>query len=96
MAIDIDVVLSALSSIEPSDFSEFCRGLGDHCPAAGDKKGWHAVWRALDEAVEMKLCRLKRSRGRFVCAQLTEEGANRIRQKLDQERGLFSFIARAQ
>jgi hypothetical protein len=96
MVIDIDTVLAAIGFREASDFNEFCKGLCDHCPAAGDKKGWHAVWRALDEAVEMKLCRLKRSRGRFVCAQLAEEGANRIRQKLDQERGLFSFIARAQ
>jgi hypothetical protein len=94
--IDVDAVLAAIGFKEASDFSEFCRGLGDDCPAAGDKKKWHAVWRALDEAVELGLCEVHRVKGRFDTAQLTEEGANRIREKLDRERGLFSFIARAQ
>jgi hypothetical protein len=83
-----DGILAAIGSTEPSSFSEFCRSLKD-CPAKGDTAAWRELFAALEWLEHQKLIVIERSGRSIESLILTEDGADRIRGRLDDARGLL-------
>jgi hypothetical protein len=88
---DEDNILSAIGSTEPSTFSEFCRALKD-CPIKGDTAGWREVFATLEWLEHQKLVVIERSGRSIESLILTDAGADRIRAKLDEGRGLLEGL----
>ena len=88
----IEVILAAIGSTEPRPFSGFCRALGDHCPDQGDTAGWRGVFQALRNAESLGLIIVRRDGKDIESLRLTEAGADRIRTKLDERRGLLNYL----
>ena len=88
---DGDVILAAIGSTESSTFSEFCRALKD-CPAKGDTAGWREVFETLNDLERQGLVVIEREERRIESLILTDAGADRIRAKLDEGRGLLSSL----
>jgi hypothetical protein len=88
---DEDVVLAAIGSTEPSSFNEFCRALKD-CPRKGDTAGWREVFATLEWLEHQKLIVIDRKGRSIESLILTDAGADRIRAKLDEGRGLLSSL----
>lgn len=73
-------VLRAISSTEPSTFSEFCRGLSD-CPERGDREAWAEVFDTLEAVETLGLIEIERDRSnRIETLILTEAGAARVKE----------------
>lgn len=89
---DVDTVLAACSSSEPSTFSELCAGLGDSCPDKGDKSAWRDLFQTLDNCERDGLVDIDRVGGKLESVILTDAGADRVREKLDRRRGLLSVL----
>jgi hypothetical protein len=88
---DQDVVLAAIGSTEPSTFNEFCRSLKD-CPRKGDTAGWREVFATLERVEHQGLVVIEREERRIESLILTHAGADRIRAKLDEGRGLLEGL----
>jgi len=86
-----DAILAAIGSTEPSTFNEFCRGLKD-CPTKGDTAGWREVFTTLDKLEREKLVKIERNGRSIESLILTDAGADRIREKLDNGRGLLASL----
>jgi hypothetical protein len=86
-----DDVLAAIGSTEPSTFNEFCRALKD-CPVKGDTAGWREVFATLEWLEHQKLVVIERNGRSIESLILTDAGADRIRGKLDDGRGLLSSL----
>jgi DNA-binding transcriptional ArsR family regulator len=86
-----DTILSAIGSTEPSDFNEFCRGLGADCP--DDREGWREVFNHLRILEQHGFIEVSRTGNKIDSMILTKAGANRIREKLDSRRGLFAEMS---
>lgn len=86
-----DNILAAIGSTEPSSFSEFCSGLKD-CPTKGDKAGWREVFSTLDTLERSGFVVIGRNGRSIESLILTDAGADRIRAKLDNGRGLFASL----
>jgi hypothetical protein len=87
-----DQILSAIGSTEPSDFNEFCRGLAADCPESGDREGWREVFSHLRILEQHGFVTVSRTGNKIDSMILTSAGANRIREKLDNKRGLLSML----
>ena len=85
-------VLSAISFTEPSDFNEFCRGLGKDCPAKGDTADWRELFSLLNECEQDGLVIVERSGRSIESVTLTDAGATLVRAQLDNKRGLFATL----
>lgn len=94
--IDVDTVLAAIPSAAPGDFNDLCRGLGADRP--GERSEWAALFRLLDDCERDGLVEIERienpetKRMQIDSLQLTDAGADRVRAKLDQRRGLFQTL----
>jgi len=88
---DEDIVLAAIGSTEPSTFNEFCRALKG-CPAKGDREGWREVFATLECLEHQRLVIIEREERRIESLILTDAGADRIRAKLDEGRGLLASL----
>lgn len=88
---DEDKILAAIGFTEPSSFNEFCRSYDD-CPAKGDTAGWREVFATLEYLEHQGLIKIDRAGKKIDTMILTEEGASRIRAKLDAKRGLFQEL----
>jgi len=86
-----DGILAAIGSTEPSTFNEFCRSLKD-CPAKGDTAAWRELFATLEWLEHQQLVRIERSGRSIESLILTDAGADRIRSKLDNTKGLFRLI----
>lgn len=85
-------VLKAIGATEASDFSEFCRGMRNECPAKGDTTGWRELFSLLSDCEREKLVTVERN-GRIIeSLQLTEADAALVRSQLDDHRGLFAGL----
>ena len=91
-ALNIDVILSAIGSTEPSTFSEFCQALGDDCPASGDKDNWRRVLNLISTCAQLGFITVDRVGGKIGSLMLTKQGADRVRSKLDAKRGLLGYL----
>lgn len=94
--LNLDTILSAIGSTEPSTFSEFCSALGDDCPASGDKNGWRAVMNFIGLGERSGFIEVDRVGGKIDSLQLTRQGADRVRSKLDAKRGLLGYLNQAE
>lgn len=73
-------VLRAISSTEPSTFSEFCRGLSA-CPERGDKGAWAEVFDTLEAVETLGLIEIERDRSnRIETLILTDAGVARVKE----------------
>ena len=88
---DEDNVLAAIGSTESSSFNEFCRSLKD-CPRKGDTAGWREVFATLEYLEHQGLVAIERDGRSIESLILTDAGADRIRAKLDEGRGLLSSL----
>ncbi len=92
MSADIDDdVLAAIGSTEASTFPEFCRGLASR-PPKGDRDGWREVFASLERLQHQGLLTLTRNGRDVESLRLTPAGADRVRAKLDAQRGLFAQL----
>lgn len=90
---DRDIVLSAVASTEPSTIWEFFDGLGEHCPAKCDRQAWREVYELVEQLGKEGLMKIYRDAGKkIVKLQLTEAGAETVRELLDRKRGLLEFL----
>lgn len=94
MSVDIDTVLAAVGATECSDFNDLCRGLGSNRPQ--ERGEWADLFRTIEQAERDGLVEVSRievdGQKRIDTLILTEEGANRVRAKLDSKRGLLGLI----
>lgn len=92
--IELDTLLAAIGSQGPSDFNELCRGLGGDVPQSTGE--WAELFRLIEQAERDDLVEVSRievdKRMRIDTIILTPSGADRIRGKLDAERGLFGLM----
>ena len=86
-----DNILAAIGSTESSSFNEFCRALKD-CPRKGDTAGWREVFARLESLERQGLVEIERNQRSIESLILTDAGADRIRAKLDEGRGLLSSL----
>lgn len=86
---DKDRLLDCVGSTEPSTFSEFLRALEDDCPEKGDKPAWAKLFSLIEECERDGLLVVERVKGKVDSLQLTPEGADAVRDRLDAKRGLF-------
>lgn len=86
----IDTVLAAVGSTEPSDFNDLCRGLGCHVPQ--ERSEWADLFRTIEECEQDGLVEVSRLEGKIDTIMLTKDGADRVRAKLDANRGLFASL----
>jgi DNA-binding transcriptional ArsR family regulator len=87
-----EVILSAIGSTEETTFSEFCSALGGDCPESGGREGWREVFNHLRILERHGFVEISRSGNKIDSMVLTEAGANRIREKLDNQRGLLTML----
>lgn len=74
-----ETILAAIGFTEPSTFSEFCEALGDDCPQSGNRAEWTDVFGKLRVLESERYVIIVRDRQNIQQLQLTEKGANRIR-----------------
>lgn len=86
-----DKILAAIGSTESSSFNESCRAL-KVCPAKGDTAGWREVFETLNDLERRGLVVIEREERRIESLILTDAGADRIRAKLDEGRGLLASL----
>lgn len=73
-------VLRAISSTEPSTFSEFCRGL-HNCPERGDREAWAEVFDTLEAVETLGLVEIERDKHyKIETLILTEGGVARVKE----------------
>jgi hypothetical protein len=77
-------ILINISSQEPSTLNEVLRGLGDDAPERGQRHEWHIFFRQLESLEELGLVEITRLNGRVDTLQLTEIGAERAREALQE------------
>ena len=84
-------ILSVIGSTEPSTFFDLCNGLRrlDICPEKGDKTGWGTLFRKLGEYEAEGLCKTVRKNKNIETIQLTQSGADKVRDFADSKRELF-------
>lgn len=83
-------ILSVIPLTEPDDFRTFCNSLGDDCPQ--ERTEWAELFntlRLLERQGDIMIDRLGR---RIEFLQLTEQGANRIREFNDAKRPLLQLL----
>jgi hypothetical protein len=71
-------ILETVPSTDSIEFSEFCNDYPD-TPAKGDKQAWSALFRQLDDLKREGLLRIEREDGRISEMELTEAGAQWVR-----------------
>lgn len=77
---ELETLLEAIGSQEPSDFGEICNALGDDRPEKGDKEGWTEFFALIRKAEAGGLIETTRGQtGQFESAILTEAGVNKLR-----------------
>lgn len=84
-----DKILMCIGSTEETSFSEFCQALAGDCPDGKDE--WREMFQTLRRLEGEGLIEVSKLDGKIDGMILTEVGANRIRTKLDQRRGLLSI-----
>lgn len=87
-------LLSIVGSTEPSTFFEFCNGLRniDLIPEKGDKVGWSQLFRCVNDLERREYVTVKRLKGRIESIQLTQKGADSVREFADKTRTLFNNL----
>jgi hypothetical protein len=94
MSVDVDTVLEAIGSTEASDFNDLCRGLGSNLPE--ERSEWADLFRTIEEAEREGLVEVERDdvsgKQRIATVILTPAGADRVRAKLDSQRGLLGLM----
>jgi hypothetical protein len=94
----VDGLMKCIGSTEPSTFNEFCRALQerDLLPPKSDQEEWKTVWARIHSKLEhlerQGLIDVDRVGGKIDSLQLTEAGADMIREEMDKERGLFQKL----
>lgn len=86
-----EIVLSAIGSTEPSSFNELCSGLDRHCPE--ERSEWAQLFKIIKKLETAKLVEVTRDGRDIEGLQLTEAGANRIRDRKDAGRALLQVMA---
>lgn len=76
---ELEKLLKSIGSTEESSFSEICQGLGDDCPAWGDREAWGELFGLLSRAERQGLIEVTRINGKIDGAILTEEGVARLK-----------------
>ncbi len=90
--LDEQRMLLAIGSTEPSTFSEICKALEEDCPTKGDRAAWSRFFRILTDLEAQGNVEIDRIKGNIDQAQLTPQGADRIRGELDSRRGLLGYL----
>lgn len=77
-------ILTSVGSQESTSFNELLRAMGDDAPERGDKPAWGEFFRTIDALEQCGLMEVERRDGRFEFAILTEIGAERAREALQE------------
>ncbi len=89
---DDQIILSAIGSTEETSFGEFCSALAGDCPESGDREGWREVFNSLGSLEQQGFIEVARTDRKIDSVILTEAGADRVRARLDERRGLFASM----
>ena len=77
---NIQTILEATSSTEPSSFSEFCRALGSDCPERGERDEWAELFDCVKAAEILNFIEVERVNGKIDTLILTEAGVARVKE----------------
>lgn len=85
-----EIILSAIGSTEASSFNEFCGALDRHCPE--ERSEWAQLFKAVRKLEAAGFIEITRDGKDIEGLQLTDAGANRIRDKKDAGRALLQAM----
>lgn len=92
--LEVDDVLTAVGSTATADFNDLCRGLGANLPQ--ERAEWADLFRTIEQAEREGLVEVDRDdvsgKQRIATVILTPAGADRVRAKLDANRGLLGLM----
>lgn len=83
-------VLSCIGSTEPSDFNEFCSALKRNDIMPDGKSEWAELFKVLRMLEDDVMVDIERIKGKIESLQLTQLGANSIRDYASSKRGLLN------